>query len=99
MKLLVAMPRETNTSLFTSHVTQGLFLGFCIAGLVLITLIFLQNRRDWSERKRREYEDEDEKEKAVKSANRDFLNSTIVSFIVVIVFLYLIFDVSVQLLR
>ena len=43
MNFLVAMPRETDTSLFTSRVSQGLFLIVCLTGLVLNILVFFPN--------------------------------------------------------
>ncbi|MDN5468709.1 MAG: hypothetical protein L0F89_07800 [Lactococcus raffinolactis] len=49
MNFLVAMPRETDTSLFTSGVSQGLFLMVCLIGLVLNILVFLQNYRNFSD--------------------------------------------------
>ena len=42
MNFLVAMPRETDTSLFTSRVSQGLFLMVCLIGLVLNILVFFK---------------------------------------------------------
>ena len=50
MNFLVAMPRETDTSLFTSRVSQGLFLIVCLTGLVLNILVFLQNYQNFSAR-------------------------------------------------
>jgi hypothetical protein len=47
MNFLVAMPRETDTSLFTSRVSQGLFLIACLVGLVLNILVFLQNYQNF----------------------------------------------------
>lgn len=90
MNLLVAMPRETDTSLFTSRVSQGLFVTVCLIGLVLICLVFLQNYRNWSDRKKEVFDDETERAEALKSNNRDFLASTFVSLIIVAVFIFLI---------
>ena len=96
MNLLVAMPRETKTSLFTSHVTQGLFMAVCLIGLVFILLIFFQNYKDWQSRKNKVYEDEETQKTAVKSANRDFINSFLISLIVAALFIFLIADVGIS---
>ena len=52
MNFLVAMHRETDTSLFTSRVSQGLFLMVCLIGLVLNILVFLQSYRNFSDRRK-----------------------------------------------
>jgi uncharacterized membrane protein len=90
MNLLVAMPRETDTSLFTSRVSQGLFLSVCLIGLVLICLVFLQNYRNWSDRKKQVFEDEEARAYALKSNNRDFGASTVICLMIIAVFVFLI---------
>ncbi|GAB2026565.1 hypothetical protein [Lactovum odontotermitis] len=89
MYLSVAMPRATNTSLFTSHVTQGLFILVCLIGLVFIFLIFGQNYRNWKERRSKAYPDEKSQLEAVKDADHDFIGSVFISIVIFVIFVLL----------
>jgi hypothetical protein len=90
MNFLVAMPRETNTSLFTNRVTQGLFLGICLIGLVLTLLIFVQNYYNWSDRRKKIYENPAVQEQARKSNNQDFRSSFLMTLFLMVFFVFLI---------
>ncbi|GAX47495.1 hypothetical protein [Pseudolactococcus reticulitermitis] len=90
MNFLVAMPRETDTSLFTSRVSQGLFLVVCLIGLVLNILVFLQNYRNWSDRRKQTYEDEATRVAAMKSNRQDFMFSTFINLVILVIFVFLI---------
>lgn len=98
MIFLVAMPRETDTSLFTSRVTQGLFLFVCLIGLVLNCLVYYQNFRHWSERRQVISASDDEKKLALKSNRHDLINSSLICGMILVLLLFLIFKFSVSLL-
>ena len=91
MNFLVAMPRETDTSLFTSGVSQGLFLMVCLIGLVLNILVFLQNYRNFSDRRKQEYEDEATRAEAMKS-NRH------INLVILVIFVFLIVKFTISFL-
>lgn len=87
MKFLVSMPRETDTSIFTSRVTQGTFLILCVIGFIFIALVFIQNYKDWSNRKNKTYDNEALRTQVLKSANHDFMVSSFISIVVVAIFI------------
>ncbi|GAB2022629.1 hypothetical protein RyT2_17030 [Pseudolactococcus yaeyamensis] len=90
MNFLITMPRETDTSLFTSRVSQGLFLIVCLIGLVLNCLVFLQNYRNWSDRRKQTYEDEVTRAEALKSNRHDFMFSSLINLTILVIFVFLI---------
>jgi uncharacterized membrane protein len=90
------MPRETDTSLFTSRVTQGLLFMFCCVGLVLIVFVFMQNYKSWIERKQQAYQTNQEREERRKAANRDFLNSLLVLLICKLFLIFLLVMVGID---
>ncbi|NLH36084.1 MAG: hypothetical protein GX453_08735 [Lactococcus chungangensis] len=98
MNFLVAMPRETDTSLFTSRVSQGLFLIVCLIGLVLNILVFLQNYRNFSDRRKQEYEDEATRTEALKSNRHDFIFSAFINLVILVIFVFLIVKFTILLL-
>jgi predicted histidine transporter YuiF (NhaC family) len=95
--ILVAMPRETQTDLFTSHVTQALFLGLCLIGLVLTILVIMQNYAQYRDRCDREYESQEVSEIAYRDAKRDFRNAFIMGAIVVVFLIILIINMGIRL--
>lgn len=99
MSILVTMPRETDTSLFTSRLTQGFLLAVCCIGLILTVLVFIQNYKDWTDRRKKDYETEGEWEEAKKSANKDFVNSLLVILICNVFLIFLIFNMGMRLLQ
>ena len=98
MNFLVAMPRETDTSLFTSRVSQGLFLIVCLTGLVLYILVFLQNYQNFSDRRKQEYDDEATRAEAMTSNRHDFIFSTFINLIILVIFVFLIVKFTILLL-
>lgn len=98
MNFLVAMPRETDTSLFTSRVSQGFFLIVCLIGLVLNILVFLQNYRNFSDRRKQEYEDEATRTEALKSNRHDFIFSAFINLVILVIFVFLIVKFTILLL-
>jgi hypothetical protein len=95
--ILVAMPRETQTDLFTSHVSQALFLILCLIGLVLTVLVMMQNYAQYKDRCSRDYETEEVAKIAYTDAKRDLRNAFIMGFIVIIFLIILIINMGTRL--
>lgn len=97
MNLLVTMPRETNTSLFTSHVSQMLLIAVCVIGLILVGFVFVQNYRNWSARVKKEYESDTEAKMAKQAAKKDFFSSIFVLIVCSVFFISLIIRMGLRL--
>lgn len=97
MDRFASIPRETDTSLFTSHVSQALFIGVCLIGLILVVLVFNQNYKNWYIRNKKDYESETEAQVGKRSAKKDFFNSILVLIICVAFFIFLIISMGMRL--
>jgi glycerol uptake facilitator-like aquaporin len=92
------MPRETNTSLFESHVTQGLFLIVCLIGIILVILILQQNYKSFRERRDRSYVSDEIEKSAKRAARHDFSSSLIIGLLIITVLVILIVTTGIKLL-
>jgi Na+/melibiose symporter-like transporter len=92
------MPRETKTSLFESHITQGLFLTVCLIGIVLVLLIFLQNYKNYKERLEKTYSNKAIELAAKKAARHDLLSSLFISLLIAALLIFLIVVMGSQLI-
>lgn len=95
MKLLTAMPRATDTSLFTSRMTQSIVIGLSVIGFVLVTLVLYQNFLLWKNRKAKIDPADTNKKQITTLTNRDLFSAFAVCLIIMIVFvIFFVFILS-----
>ncbi|MFR4175528.1 MAG: hypothetical protein ACLUQC_09475 [Lactococcus raffinolactis] len=70
----------------------------CLIGLVLNILVFLQNYRNFSDRRKQEYEDEATRAEAMKSNRHDFMFSTFINLVILVIFVFLIVKFTISFL-
>lgn len=87
--LAVTMPRETDTSFFTNHLTSYFLLAVIMIGFVFLALVFNQNYQHFKQQLQQEKE-----EKFQKIIRKEFRNSSLVCLIILLVMVLLIVKIS-----